>query len=77
MTAEEFNNLSEEEKKIALFEARKITERFDQRMKYELFQIDNFFIETKTSLQRQFKRVIATFTSKEVLDRYANAGALL
>jgi hypothetical protein len=77
MTAEEFNNLSEEEKKIALFEARKITERFDQRMKYELFQIDNFFIETKTSLQRQFKRVIATFTSKEVLDRYANAGVLL
>jgi hypothetical protein len=77
MTAEQFNDLSEEEKKIAIFEARKITERFDQRMKYELFQIDNFFVETKTSFQHHFKRVIATFSSKEVLDRYADQAALL
>ena len=77
MTAEEFNNLSEEEKKIAIFEARKITERFDQRMKYELFQIDNFFVETKTSLQRQFKRVIATFSRKEVPLLYGDECALL
>lgn len=70
MTVEHFNNLNEEEKKAAIFDAKKVSERFDQVMKYELFQIDNFFIETKTSLQYKFKRVIATFSSKEVPPAY-------
>jgi len=40
-------------------------------MKYELFQIDNFFIEVKTSLQHKFRRVVATFSFKEVPHVYA------
>ncbi|MCW3079854.1 hypothetical protein [Segetibacter sp.] len=72
MTVEQFNNLDEEQKKAAIFDAKKVSERFDRKViKYELFQIDNFFVETKTSLQHKFKRVIATFTSKEVPIVYA------
>ena len=71
MTVEEFNNLDEEQKKAAIFDAKKVTERFDPVMKYELFQIDNFFIETRISLQNKFRRVIATFSSKEVPNVYA------
>jgi hypothetical protein len=67
MTVEQFNGLDEEQKKAVIFDAKKISERFDKKtIKYELFQIDNFFIETKTSLQHKFKRVIATFSGKEV-----------
>ena len=70
MTAEQFDKLDEEQKKILIFEAKKITERFEQRMKFELFQIDNFFVETKTSLQHKFKRVVATFSRKELPGNY-------
>ena len=71
MTVEEFNNLNEDQKKAAIFDAKKITERFEKRIKFELFQIDNFFIETKISLQNKFKRVIATFSIKELPQVYA------
>lgn len=71
MTAEEFNNLNEDQKNVAIFDAKKISERFDQMIKYELFEIDNFFIETKTSLQQKFKRVISTFPSGHVPAIYA------
>lgn len=71
MTVEQFNNLDEESKKAAIFDAKKVTERFDHVIKYELFQIDNFFVEAKTSLQHKFKRVLATFSSREVPVVYA------
>jgi 6-phosphogluconate dehydrogenase len=71
MTAEQFNKLNEEQKKVVIFEAKKITERFDEFMKYELFQIDNFFVETRTNVQKKLKRVIATFTRKEIPKIYA------
>ncbi|WP_147204108.1 hypothetical protein [Segetibacter aerophilus] len=73
MTVEQFNDLDEEQKKAAIFDAKKVSERFEKKViKYELFQIDNFFIETKTSLQHKFKRVIATFTRNEVPTIYAS-----
>ncbi|MDQ6815357.1 MAG: hypothetical protein M3040_16600 [Bacteroidota bacterium] len=71
MTVEQFNSLDEEQKKAAIFDAKKVTERVNQVEKYELFQIDNFFIEIKTSLRQRFRRVIATFSSKEVPKIYA------
>lgn len=72
MTVEEFNNLDEEQKKVAIFDAKKITERVDHSEKYELFKIDNFFIETKISLQRKFRRVINTFSPEEVKHKYSS-----
>jgi hypothetical protein len=70
MTAEQFETLSEEHKNIQIFEAKKLTERFQQRDKYELFQIDDFFVEIKTSLQHRFRRVILTYTRKDILGEY-------
>jgi hypothetical protein len=72
MTIHEFNALDEEQKKAAIFDAKKVTEYFEKRIKFELFQIDSFFIETKTSLQQQFKRVVATFSLDEVPAIYAS-----
>jgi len=76
MTAEQFDSLSEEHKNIQIFEAKKITERFQHRDKYELFQIDDFFVEIKTSIQQKFKRVIFTYTSKDIPGDYLNESYL-
>ena len=70
MTPEQFDSLSEEHKNIEIFEARKITERFNQRVKFELFQIDDFFVEIKTSLQHRFRRVVSTYTRKDIPIEY-------
>ena len=72
MTLEQFDILSEEDKSIEIFEAIKVTERFNQRDKYELFQIDDFFVEIKTSLQHLSRRVISTYTSRNVPGDYLN-----
>jgi hypothetical protein len=71
VTVEEFNSLDDDEKKGAIFDAKKVTERSGHQKKYELFQIDNFYVETKTSLLHKFKRVIKTFTLDKVPKVYA------
>lgn len=63
MTAEEFNRLDEQSKRVIIFEADKIAENSDYLTKSELFTIDDFFIEVKTSPQNNFKRTITTYTS--------------
>lgn len=60
MSIEEFQSLSEEERKIVIFEAEKVSEREDATSKYELFKIDNFYIQVKTSISHSFKRIIET-----------------
>lgn len=71
MTIENFNLLSNSEKTVLIFEANQITERLDDTIKYQLFKIDNFYIETKTSLLGNFKRVINTYTLKDLPAQYA------
>lgn len=71
MIIEHFKELSEQEQKVQLFEARKITERLDEYSKYELFYIDDFFIETKTSQLQMFKRTLTCYTLKDLPLIYA------
>ena len=61
MTAPKFEMLDENEKKIVLFEAKKIAEKKEDNYKIELFQVDDFFIESKTSLDSKAKRVLTTY----------------
>ena len=71
MTIENFNKLNEKEKVVLIFEASKITEKLDDTIKYQLFKIDNFYIETKTSVLGKFKRTITTYTLKDLPAEYA------
>jgi|GEM_PF-6747318 len=71
MTIEDFDMLSEHDKVVLIFEASKITEKTDEVAKYQLFKIDNFFVETKTSLHGEFKRVITTYSLKNLPAEYA------
>lgn len=73
MSTEDFENLSEQEKKIQLFEARKVTERYDPFSKYELFYIDNFFVESKTSKLQLFKRTIKCYSLTDLPLMYAGS----
>ena len=63
MTANEFVNLDDNDKKVALFEANKIAENLDGSQKTEVFKIDNFYIESKTSMVLRTKRVLTIVNS--------------
>ena len=66
MTIENFRNLSYQQKVELIFDANKITERVDNEANYQLFQIDNFFVEAKSSLDGKFKRSFTTYTLREL-----------
>ncbi len=63
MTAQEFDMLDENEKKIVLFEANKISEKKEDVYKTELFQVDDFYIESKVSLYSKNKRLLTTLNT--------------
>ncbi|MCW3107304.1 MAG: hypothetical protein JWQ09_1810 [Segetibacter sp.] len=71
MTIDDFKILDDHQKVQLIFDANKITEKIDNEANYQLFQIDNFFVETKTSLVGKFKRSIKTYTLKELPIDYA------
>lgn len=66
MTLEDFTVLPEQEKRMVLFDANKVDERIDQINRYELFKVDQFFIEVKTCLVGKFKRFIQPYTLKDL-----------
>lgn len=72
MTIENFNMLSEPQKVELIFDANKITEKVDNDANYQLFQIDSFYVEAKTSLEGKFKRSFTTYTLKELPVEYAS-----
>lgn len=71
MTIENFNTLNDHQKVELIFDANKITEKVDNEANYQLFQINNFFVEAKTSLEGKFKRSFTTYTLKELPVEYA------
>ena len=72
MTVEEFDTLDDSEKNILIFEAEKLGEKTDEISKYELFFIDGFYVETRTSIQHKFRRCINTFTAEKPPAAYAS-----
>ncbi len=62
MTAEEFNELDEGRKDVMIFEADKIAEVRSSYTTFELFSIDRFYIEARSSVNNKFKRSISTYT---------------
>lgn len=72
MTIESFNLLDEHQKTQLIFDADKISEKVDNEANYQLFQIDNFFIEARTSLEGKFKRSFTFYTLKELPPEYAS-----
>jgi hypothetical protein len=71
MTIDDFKMLEDHQKVQLIFDANKISEKIDDVANYQLFQIDNFFVESKTSLEGKFKRTIRTFSLKELPVEYA------
>src|SRR5215218_4156002 len=71
MTVDDFKMLEDHQKVQLIFDANKISEKVDNEANYQLFQIDNFYVETKTSLEGKFKRSIKTYTLKDLPTDYA------
>lgn len=66
MTIEEFNILSESDKKGLLVDANKISEYEDDIAKHELFKIDNFFIEVSISVTYRFRKITNTYSQEDI-----------
>lgn len=66
MTIETFNNLNYQQQVEMIFDSNKVTEKVDNEANYQLFQIDNFFVEAKSSLNGKFKRSFTTYSLKEL-----------
>ncbi len=71
MNVNDFKLLEDHQKVQLIFDANKITEKIDNEANYQLFQIGNFYVETKTSLEGKFKRSIKTYTLKDLPVDYA------
>ncbi len=69
MTANEFEMLDENAKNIVLFEANKIAEKTEDAYKTELFQVDDFFIESKITLDSTSKRVLTTLKTNPISNK--------
>ncbi|MEJ7677729.1 MAG: hypothetical protein WKG06_07650 [Segetibacter sp.] len=63
--------MNEQQKVELIFDANKITEKVDNEANYQLFQINDFFVEAKTSLEGKFKRSFTTYSLKELPVEYA------
>lgn len=72
MTIEDFNLLDDHQKVQLIFDADKISEKVDNEANYQLFQIENFFVEVRTSLEGKFKRSFTFYTLKELPAEYAS-----
>ena len=66
MTIETFNNLDYQQQVELIFDSNKITEKVDNEADYQLFQIDSFFVEAKSSREGKFKRSFTTYSLKEL-----------
>lgn len=71
MTIEQYNNLTDKQKKELLIDAVKISEYEDEIATYEFFQIDSFFIEVSRSVTHKFRRILNTYTLRDIPLSYA------
>lgn len=65
MTAQDFQRLSENDQKVALFEATKIAEKMEGSYKRELFGIDDFFVESTTCGEAKIRRTLTVYLNEQ------------
>jgi hypothetical protein len=71
MTIKEFAEMDDQRKRIAIFESTKIAERYEGASKFELFQIDDFFVEVEVNILFRIRRSIRAFRFSELPGIYA------
>ncbi|MDQ6815335.1 MAG: hypothetical protein M3040_16490 [Bacteroidota bacterium] len=70
MTIEQYNNLTDNQKKNLLIDALKIDEHEDEIATYELFRIDDFFVEVSRSVTYKFRKILNTYSIRDVPRSY-------
>jgi len=69
---EDFNCLPDQEKKQLLVDAQKIAERFEHSVRFEFFRLNDFYIEVKTSFERQYRVISNVYALQNVPSIYAD-----
>jgi hypothetical protein len=73
MNMTEFDKLADDEKAVQIFEAKKIAERSEDSFQYQLFSIDDFFVEVRTHDAHFPKRTINYYEPKDLPANYPNS----
>ena len=70
MTLYQFNLLDEMEQMEAIWEAVKLVERSDDTFHYNLYQIDDFYVEEKIHIAYDARHAFRSFKTTELLKPY-------
>ncbi|GEO09497.1 hypothetical protein [Segetibacter aerophilus] len=71
MNLEQYNNLPDRQKKELLIDAFKIDEHEDEISTYELFRIEDFYVEVSKSVIFKFRKILNTYALKDIPLNYA------
>ncbi|MCW3105810.1 MAG: hypothetical protein JWQ09_316 [Segetibacter sp.] len=67
MLIEDFNSLPEDRKMTIIVDAQKIGEYENGDIaRYELFRVDNFYVEVKVSFLYRYRKIINAYDLKDV-----------
>lgn len=78
MSIQDFNSLPESRKKEIIVDAEKLGEYRDKDLaRYELFQVDNFYVEVKVSFLFRYRKIANTYSLSQIPHIYSSAALKL
>ncbi|MCW3114685.1 MAG: hypothetical protein JWR18_3081 [Segetibacter sp.] len=78
MTIQDFNSLPESRKKEIIVDAEKLGEYRDKDLaRYELFQVDDFFVEVKVSFLFRYRKIANSYSISEIPRVYSDSALKL
>ena len=70
MSIEDYNKLTDRQKKQLLVDAEKIGEYVDDIASFEVFRLDHFFVEVSKSVTHKFRKILNVYLVNDIPKRY-------
>lgn len=75
MNCNQFYKLEEHQQMKLIMDADYVTEKVEGECKFELFKIDSFYVEVKTSVSGNYRKVVSCYSLRDLPAEYT--GVLL
>jgi hypothetical protein len=70
VSIENFNSLSDKQKKSLLVDAKKVSEYQQDLVRYELFSVGNFYVEVKIDFLERYRVIAGAYSSDNIPPMY-------
>jgi hypothetical protein len=67
---ENFNSLSDKQKKDLLVDAKKVSEYQQDLVRYELFTLEDFYVEVKIDFLQRYRIITGAYSLQNIPKRY-------